>query len=131
MFLKSSDGNVMLPTIPSVDIDETLDILHHPLAPLASSETFTDVAALIREDQQKEEEKGLSVNNDLNSPKKESSIKIITPTTKTAYDSLEVLFDFPSSSISTDTQLEVVHTSQSANRIRFADNDQIISTNKV
>ena len=46
MTIKSNEANVALSTIPSVDIDETADTLNRPLAPLASSETFSDGVGL-------------------------------------------------------------------------------------
>ncbi len=121
--IKPNEATVALPTIPSVDIDESIDtfLRHPPLAPLASSETFSDVAALSHDEQSKEDIKTLSTNNENKSSK----------TTKHEFDSLEVLFDFPSSGISSDMHLEIGNTTQNSNHIRFSDANQIISTNKV
>ena len=49
-----------------MDIDESSDTPHRSLAPLASSETFSDViAALNNDDQQKQDAQSLSPNNEL------------------------------------------------------------------
>lgn len=121
IFLKSNDAPGALATIPSIDIDESNDISHRPLAPLASSETFTDVAAIIRDDIAKEESEILTRDNEQTSRK----------TTESDFDSLEILFDFPSSGISSDTHFAVETTTQNCNHIRFSDTNQIIKSDKV
>lgn len=113
--MKNFDPPTFLPSIPSEDHDESEETKHRRLAPLASSETLGDVHAIVQDENDEE--------NLLSSPIKE--------TPKADYDSLEVLFDFPSSGISSDVHLEELHISQSSGRIRFADNDQIITTTKV
>ena len=112
--MKNFDPPTFLPSIPSEDHDESEETKHRRLAPLASSETFTDVHAITNE------------SNLLPSPPLTGN-----SATKGDYDSLEALFDFPSSGISSDVHLEELHASQSSGRIRFADNDQIITTSKV
>ncbi|CAF0742957.1 unnamed protein product [Rotaria sp. Silwood1] len=125
--IKSNDAIVMLPTIPSMDVDDSNDILHRPLAPLASSETFSDVDALNRDTQQKQDINSSSIDNEENHLKEESTCK----TTKSDFDSLEKLFDFPSSEMSSETHLDIEHPSQSTTtRIRFSDMDQIITSDK-
>jgi len=122
VLIKPSEPNVSLSTIPSVDFDESTDISHRPLAPLASSETFTDVAALILDEQPKQETKTVSTTSN-----QVSSVKA----TKNEFDSLEKLFDFSSSGISNDTQIEIENSTQNSNHIRFSENNQIIRTDKV
>jgi len=121
--MKPNEATVALPTIPSVDIDESIDtfLRHPPLAPLASSETFSDVAALSHDEQSKEDIKTLSTNNENKSSK----------TTKHEFDSLEVLFDFPSSKMSSDIQLETENKSQTADHRRRSHTNPLISTEKV
>ena len=50
---------------------------------------------------------------------------------KIEFDSLEILFDFPSSGISSDTQLDIEQTSETVNHIRFSDTDRTITSDKV
>jgi hypothetical protein len=115
--MKVNESMCILSTIPSIDIDESNDVEHRPLAPLASSETFTDVISMAHDP---------IVSSDI-----DLSVRCqkVNRTTKSDFDSLEFLFDFPSSGISSDTQLELIQSSPSSNHIRFADNDQIISIN--
>ncbi|CAF4660288.1 unnamed protein product, partial [Rotaria sp. Silwood2] len=124
--IKSNDTIVVLPTIPSMDVDESNDMSHRPLAPLASSETFSDVDAISRDSQQKQDNKISSINNEENHLNEESSHK----TTKSDFDSLEKLFDFPSSDISSENRLDVEHSSHTTARIRFSDTNEIINSDK-
>ena len=111
-----------------MDIEDSNDPLHPPLAPLASSETFSDVDALHRDSQPQLNVKKLSVDFKQNGIHEELSRK----TTKSEFDSLEKLFDFPSSEISNEPSLEIEPTSRNTtSRIRFSDTDQIINANKV
>lgn len=110
-----------------MDVDESADAVHRPLAPLASSETFTDVVGISN---------GIEIPNDdkrLPSPEPETPTAADQPTDRTRaaksdFDSLEILFDFPSSGISTDTQLDENRISQSSNRIRFSDSERLTTT---
>ncbi len=115
MTIKSNEANVILSPIPSVDIDETGDTPHRPLAPLASSETFSDGVGLNHDEQ----------DNKNNNQQTDRKIP------KTEFDSLEVLFDFPSSGISSDAQLDIEQTSESTNHIRFSDANRTITSDKV
>lgn len=109
-----------LPTIPSVDSEDAGEPLSRPLAPLASSETFSDVAALANEDQP------------VSTPAKEnSSSSTKQKTTKSDFDSLEVLFDFPSSGISSDAQSDVQDSNRMSNPIRSSTVNQTVTTEKV
>ena len=117
----------MLPTIPSVDCEETTDQPSRPLAPLASSETFSDVAALANDDQPAKETLSVSTETDNSSSKGKTAVK----TTKSDFDSLEVLFDFPSSGLSSDTPLETEDAIRTSTHIRFTEMNQIIGTEKV
>ncbi|CAF3695070.1 unnamed protein product [Rotaria socialis] len=127
LLVKSNEGFSLLPTIPSIDIDDSNDQLHPPLAPLASSETFSDVDALHRDTQSQLKVKKLSVDLKQNGTHEELSRK----TTKSEFDSLEKLFDFPSSEISNEPSLDIESTSRnSKTRIRFSDTNQIINANK-
>jgi len=111
-----------------MDIDELVDTSHRPLAPLASSETYSDVVGLTRDDQQQKQDIKTSSTTHEEKPSNEQSSR---KTTKSEFDSLEVLFDFPSSGISSNTHLTVEQSSQVVNHIRFSNNDQIISADKV
>ena len=95
-----------LSAIPSMDVEETNETKNRPLAPLASSETLTEVNVL-------------GVN--------ENKVEATARTPKGNFDSLELLFDFPSSGISNDTQLDDVQTPESLNQIRFAPDDETMS----
>ncbi len=117
MSIKPGGPQVILPTIPSVDTHESDNTSHRSLAPLASSETFSDLAASARDDQPSEE----------TSP---STLKVKS-TTKNDFDSLEVLFDFSSSGISSDMQLETESTSPTPNRRRSSQINTIMSIEKV
>ena len=126
--IKPNESISFLPTIPSMDVDESAEAVHRPLAPLASSETFTDVVGISN---------GVGIpHNDkqrLSSPEPETPTAADQPTnqtraTKSHFDSLEILFDFPSSGISTDTQLDENRISQSSNRIRFSDDERLTTT---
>ena len=122
MTIKSGEtfiGIPTLPTIASVDSEESGDPPSRPLAPLASSETFSDVAALANDDQPAP-------------PAKENpSSSTKAKTTKSDFDSLEVLFDFPSSGISSDAQLDVVDSSRMSHPIRSSTINQTVTTEKV
>lgn len=101
-----------------MNITESIDQLHRVLAPLASSETFSDVTSIYHDEPQKKdlpikvtcEEKpvGMGRNND--------------------FDSLEILFDFPSNELKTDSQANLLRPSQSPSRIRFSETPQIITS---
>jgi hypothetical protein len=126
--IKSTEATVILSTIPSVeDIDESIDMSHRPLAPLASSETFSDVTALTRDDQPKQEMKTASINNENKFLNPESSCK----PTKSHFDSLEILFDFSSSGISNDIHVANENSTQDSSHIRSSETNPIINTNKV
>ncbi len=111
-----------------MDIDELVDTSHRPLAPLASSETYSDVVGLTGDDQQQKQDIKTSSTTHEEKPSNEQSSR---KTTKSEFDSLEILFDFPSSGISTNTHLTVEQSSQAVNHISFSHNDQIISADKV
>ncbi|CAF0902526.1 unnamed protein product [Adineta ricciae] len=113
--IKFTEINI-LPTTPSVDISASADQLHTSLAPLASSETFSDVVSL-NLDEQSNKEQGT-----LNSGKK--NIKI------NDFDSLEMLFDFPSLDLSIDSQKDIAQPVETGSRIRFSANTQIINISK-
>ncbi len=113
------------PSTPLMNVTGSMDKLHRPLAPLASSETFSDVGSIYNEEQK--QKKGVSMNNGL-----KNSEKIPTRITKnTDFDSLEILFDFPSVDLSTDSPNEIVRPPGSPCRIRFSENTEIINTTKV
>lgn len=124
MTIKSGETFIAIPTlstIASVDSDESGEPPSRPLAPLASSETFSDVAALANDDQPAPAPPAKA-----NPP---SSTK--GKTTKSDFDSLEVLFDFPSSGISSDAQLDVADSSRVSNPIRSSTINQTVTTEKV
>lgn len=122
--MKTTETTVVLPPATSIEIKISSDELHRPLAPLASSETFSDVGSIYRDDQQK---KDLPVNKGKTNPTKKS-----TPTIKNNdFDSLEILFDFQSSDLSNDVQTDIIRSPESPCRIRFSENTQIINATKV
>ena len=47
------------------------------------------------------------------------------------FDSLEILFDFPSTDLSTDSQADIIRSAQSPCQIRFSENTEIINSTKV
>jgi len=112
-----------LSATPSMDITGSIDRLHGPLAPLASSETFSDVSS-IYDEQPKQD---LSTDHRISKSNKKSNLII----GNTDYDSLEILFDFPSADLSNEPQTNIVRLTDSTCRIRFCDNPQIINSTKV
>jgi hypothetical protein len=122
--IKSTEPTLVLPGTSSMDIARTVEKLHRPLAPLASSETFSDVGSLCHNDRQKT---NLPVNNGTSYFDTQSN----TITRNNDFDSLEILFDFPSTDLFTDSQNDVIPTVETPCRIRFSENTQIINTNKV
>ena len=89
------------------------------LAPLASSETFSDVNSIFHDEQQTKKDLP-SVSN--------SEEKTTRINRNNDFDSLEILFDFPSMDLTTDSQRNLQRPSHSPSRIRFAQNTQIINS---
>jgi len=118
MLIKPTETTVNLSAMPSMEITSSMDRLHRPLAPLASSETFSDVGSIYRDEQQI---KDLPKNNRISNP-------IIR---NNDFDSLEILFDFPSVDLSNDSQPDILRSTENPCRIRFSDQTQIINTPKV
>nr|ACD54763.1 unknown [Adineta vaga] len=116
--IRSTETNI-IPTTPSIDITASVDRLHTDLAPLASSETFSDVVSLCHDDQLKKDKKTF------NTEKKSNQMNKIND-----FDSLEILFDFPSVDLSIDSQTDIVHPVETPCRIRFSENTQIINIQK-
>ena len=103
---------------PSIEKSDLTDKTHRPLAPLASSETFSDVGSIYRDDQHKKE---LTKTN-----------RISNSITKNIdFDSLEILCDFQSGDLSNDSHTDIPRPTQSHSRIRFSENTQIINPTKV
>ncbi len=127
MSLRTGEVNTALATIPSVDVDESADIAHRPLAPLASSETFSDVSALTHDEPLNQTTPSSPKINKDHPANEESNQR----KTQANFNSLEVLFDFPSSRMSSATQLDVDHPIENSHHIRFATTDQIVSVDKV
>ncbi|CAF0931183.1 unnamed protein product [Adineta steineri] len=128
--IKSSEATVALPTlatIPSMDIDELTETPHRPLAPLASSETFTDVNSLSHDDHKLQ---GNAKISSTKNKKEHLSPQTSSKTTKSEFDSLEILFDFPSSGISSNTHLNVEQPPHNMSHLCFNDNHQILTTDK-
>ena len=121
--MKSTEPTIVLSTIQSVDIDESKDSAHRPLAPLASSETFTDVNSIVRDDLVKRDSSVSAYDKNLNTNHHPSRT-----TTKSEFDSLEILFDFPSSGISNEVDLDFVHPLHTPSHIRFTENEQVVTT---
>ena len=110
-----------------MDLDESAEASHRPLAPLASSETFSD-GITTNHDDQKQQNTDLSLtNNEENALGEELNHK----STKSDFDSLEKLFDFSSSGISSETHLNNERSTQNNTRIRFSDTNQIFTTDQV
>ena len=124
--IRPNESISFLPTIPSMDVDESVDAAHRPLAPLASSETFTDVVGISHSERQHDDQPVTSPEPESPSPAHQQPNR--TKTTKSEFDSLEILFDFPSSGISTETQLDESRISQSSNRIRFLEDERVLNT---
>ena len=100
------------------DNSNTTDkLIHRPLAPLASSETFSDVSSIYRDE---------TLNKDsLTNKQLQNTIK------NSDFDSLEILFDFPSVDISNESQTKLETRTESSCRIRFSENTQIINSPRV
>lgn len=101
-----------------MDIIESVDREHRVLAPLASSETFSDVTAIYHDEQAKK---------DLPRPSNFEE-KTTRFSRHSDFDSLEILFDFPSMDLTTDSQRNLQRPSHSPSRIRFSQNPQIINS---
>ncbi|CAF1324688.1 unnamed protein product [Rotaria sordida] len=121
--IKTIERCVGLPTSSSMDITASIDRLHSTQAPLASSETFSDVVSICRDEQQTHlsSNNGISINIDKNSN------QIIQDND---FNSLEILFDFPSVNITNDSQTDIVRKSENRCRIRYSDNPNINNTTK-
>jgi len=113
--IRSPETNGVLTPIASVETEDSVGPVHRPLAPLASSETFTDLTVIGRDEPIKEEIKA----------------KSSTKSTKNEFDSLEALFDFPSSGISSNTHLNVDESTRHNCNMNFSERDQIIRSAKV
>lgn len=111
-----------------MDIDETAEAIHPPLAPLASSETFSDADTLVRDSHRQENTKLATKDGQQNG----LDIKPTKKTTKSEFDSLEKLFYFPSPEMPNETGGEIKRTSHSTtSRIRFSETNQIINSDEV
>jgi hypothetical protein len=128
--IKPNESNSFLPTIPSMDVDESAEAVHRPLAPLASSETFTDMAGISNGSGMLPNDKPL-LSPEPETPTANNQPTNQTKATKSDFDSLEVLFDFPSSGISTDTQLDEGRIPESSNRIRFSEDERLTTTTTI
>ena len=100
-----------------------MEKLHRPLAPLASSETFSDGVSILHEERHK---KKSSMHNGSSYLDKKAD----QMSRNNDFDSLEILFDFPSTDLFTDSQADIKR-SPSPCRIRFSENTEIINSNKV
>jgi len=107
-----------------MEITSSMDRLHRPLAPLASSETFSDVGSIYHDEQKI---KDLPTNNGISNIDKKSNPII----RNNDFDSLEILFDFQSVDLSNDSQPDIVRSVENPCRIRFSDNTEIINSTKV
>ena len=105
-------------------MDDGIDALNPPLAPLASSETFSDLVMLNSDVQENRDNKIPSNNNEDDRLSQEAKHEKV----KNDFDSLELLFDFPSSEISSDIHLNVEQSSKS---IRFPENHKTLNAENV
>ena len=123
--MKSGDSGSNLPTILSIDLDDASGTLDRSMAPLASSETFSDGISICCDEQDKA--LATAQPNGLLKSEKPSNLKA----TSSNFDSLEVLFDFSSSSLTNEPPTEPKRSSETPSRIRFSDNIQTINPSKV
>lgn len=121
---KTPKKSVVLSTSSSIDIVGSIDRLHCALAPLASSETFSDVVSISQDDPPK---KSTPVKNDTSSTEKNTN-RIIKDND---FDSLEILFDFPSTDLTNDPQTDTVRKTENPCRIRFSETTRSNNTTKV
>ena len=105
-------------------MDDSLDPLHPPLAPLASSETFSDLVLLNSDVEENRDTKISSNNNDDNRLNQETKGEGV----KSDFNSLELFFDLPSSKVSNDMHVNI---GQSPKTIRFSENDTILNAENV
>ncbi|CAF4158295.1 unnamed protein product, partial [Rotaria magnacalcarata] len=108
-----------LPASSSLNISESIDKLQYTLAPLASSETFSDVVSVSRDEEQK---KHSSFKNNISIHTDTSSNQI---TKNNDFNSLEILFDFPSVNLPNDSQTNVLLTMENNGPIRHLGSNQI------
>lgn len=124
MSLKSIETSNNLAAHPAVDPPGFATRTHPTLAPLASSETFSDVVSLYHDEQSK-----------ANAARTDEPLQTEQRSRRTTkindFDSLEILFDFPSSNLSNEVQSTTSHPTEAPARIRFSENAQIININKV
>jgi len=122
--MKTTETNtVVTNTTSSICVTESVDKLHRALAPLASSETFSDVASIYHDEQLKIDVPTNGISN--------AEKKLNRTTRNNDFDSLEILFDFPSSDLPNDSETIIVHSPENSCRIRFSENTQIINPTKV
>ena len=125
VLIKSTEVSIVVPTVTSsLYVSESVDRLNHALAPLASSETFSDVGSLYCDELPPQ--KDVSTNGISNAEKK-SRAKM----RNNDFDSLEILFDFPSAELSNESETPVPQQPEHASRIRFSEHTQIINATKV
>ncbi|CAF1144001.1 unnamed protein product [Rotaria sp. Silwood1] len=122
--IKNSEKSVGLPTSSSMDITASIDRLNFTQAPLASSETFSDVVSICRDEQQK---KYLSTNNGISNNIDKNSSQI---TKDNDFNSLEILFDFPSVNIINDSQTDIIRTPENHCRVQYSENTHMNNTIK-
>ena len=122
--MKVNEPNTISSSTLSINVEEVNEKLHCAVAPLASSETFSDVVSISREEHEK-----YIVPID-----KETCQAIKAPNSIQRTDdfsSLEVLLDFPSSDLSKRNQTNTVCSSASHSRIRFSEKPSIINLSQV
>ena len=107
-----------------MDTEESLDRLSCNLAPLASSETFSDLVPVSCDGQQRI--------HLLSSSGTSNTVNNLNQITRdNNFNSLKTFFNFPSVDLSDDSKADSVHQLESHSRIRFPEHAHIINTNEV
>ncbi|CAF3276365.1 unnamed protein product, partial [Rotaria sp. Silwood2] len=122
--IRTTERSSGLITSSSMNITASIDKLHGTLAPLASSETFSDVVSICRDEQQK---KHLSSNNGISNNTDKNSSHI---TKDNDFNSLEILFDFPSVNLTNDSQTDMIRAPETHCRVRYSENTHTNNTTK-
>jgi hypothetical protein len=123
--VKTTNISLVIPTTTSsICVTQSPDRIRRVLAPLASSETFSDVASIYHDEQQSRKD---GPTNGISNAEKKSKRTI----KNTDFDSLEILFDFSSTDLENDSDTNVVQAPENPCRIRFSENTQIINATKV
>lgn len=123
--LKIAEREIRLPSNSSLDNIEGIDKLQDTLAPLASSETFSDVVSVSHDEEPKIL---LTINNGI--PHRFDQIDNATKTHDN-FSSLELLFDFSNVNLTNETQVDDTQTPENNGQMRYSGISRLNRRSKV